>query len=82
MYNIMLNESKQGINFKWINHIKEILISIGRPEMLDLKIINNPKAVKGNITKTLHDLSIQEWNAKLSESSKGRNYNVFKEQIE
>ena len=82
MYNIMLNESKQGINFKWINHIKEILISIGRPEMLDLKIINNPKAVKGNITKTLHDLSIQEWNAKLSESSKGRNYKVFKEQIE
>ena len=82
MYNIMLKESKQGIRFKWINHIKEILISIGRPEMLDLKIINNPKAVKGNITKTLHDLSIQEWNAKLSESSKGRNYNVFKEQIE
>ena len=48
--------------------------------MLDLKIINNPKAVKGNITKALHDLSIQEWDAKLSESSKGRN--VFKEQIE
>ena len=28
MYNIMLKESKQGSNFKWINHIKEILISI------------------------------------------------------
>ena len=77
----MLKESNQGSKFKWINHIKEILISVGKPEVLYKKVINNPKAVKGNIIKTHHGLSIQEWTSKLSQSSEGRNYNVFKEKI-
>ena len=65
MYKIMLNESNQGCNFKWITTIQETLISVGKPELLNKNIIHNPKAVKGNITKTLHDLFIQEWNAKI-----------------
>ena len=77
----MLNESNQGSNFKWINTIKGTLISVGKPELFN-KNIHNPKADKGNITKTLHDLFIQEWNAKTSQSSKGRNYNIFKENKE
>ena len=66
MYKIMLNESNQGSNFKWITTIKETLISVGKPELFNENIICNPKAVRGNITKTLHDLFIQEWNAKIS----------------
>ena len=81
MYKIMLNESNQGSNFKWINTIKETLISVGKPELFN-KNIHNLKAVKGNITKTLHDLFIQEWNSKTFQSSKGRNYNIFKENKE
>ena len=78
----MLNKSNQGSNFKWITTIKEMLISVGKSELFNKNIIYNPKAVKGNITKTLHDLFIQEWNAKMSQSSKGRNYHIFKENIE
>ena len=82
MYKSMLNESNQGSNFKWITTIKETLISVGKPELFNKNIIYNPKAVKGNITRTLHDLFIQEWNAKISQSSNGRNYYSFKENTE
>ena len=78
----MLNESNQGSNFEWITTIEETLISVGKPELFNKNIIYNPKAVKGNITKTLHDLFIQEWNAIIYLSSKGRNYHIFKENIE
>ena len=35
MYKIMLNESNQGSNFKWITTIKETLISVGKPELVN-----------------------------------------------
>ena len=63
-----------------INTIK--LISIGKINVLSTNTINNPNEVKRNITTTLHDLSIQEWHTIISKSSKGRNYNVFKEILE
>ena len=63
------------------NFCQNICNEVGKPVLFN-KNIYNPKAVKGNITKTLHDLFIQEWNAKISQSSKGRNYHIFKENIE
>ena len=82
MYKIMLNESNQGNRFKWIDHIKEILISAGKAELFNQNVINNPRATKGKITTTLHDLFIQEWNANITQSSKGKYYHIFKENIE
>ena len=41
MYNIMLSELGNGQNYKWLNHIKQILISVGRAELLDQQYIYN-----------------------------------------
>ena len=82
IYKIMLNESNQGNRFKWIDHIKEILISAGKAELFNQNVINNPRATKGKITTTLHYLFIQEWNANITQSSKGKNYHIFKENTE
>ena len=55
----MLKESKQGIKFKWIKPHQRYFDLNRKAEMLDIKVINNKKAVKGNTIKTFHDLSIQ-----------------------
>ena len=47
-------------------------------EILSKTFIDNPKAVKAKITQTLTDLCVQEWHTKVVVSSKGRNYNIFK----
>ena len=73
MYKIMLNESNQGSNFKWISTIKETLISVGKPELFNKNIIDNPKAVKENITKTLHDFFFQNGMLKYLNLQKGEN---------
>ena len=57
---------------------KEILISVGKYNLFASEFINNPKAVKLSIGQTLFDLYIQDWNVRISESSKGKNYSVFK----
>ena len=81
IYDIMLAEFNRGQNFKWLNFIKEILISVGEPGLLNQNFIQNPKATKDKIVNRLNDLYIQEWVAKLQTSSKGRNYSIFKQNI-
>ncbi|MEW8548204.1 MAG: reverse transcriptase domain-containing protein, partial [Candidatus Thiodiazotropha sp.] len=81
LYNMLYNESIQGHNFKWINSIKDILISVGRFDLFQNNIINYPKATKIKISQTLKDLNIQTWNSDLLNSSKGRNYQLFKDDI-
>lgn len=81
MYNIMLSELGNGQNYKWLNHIRQILISVGRAELLDQQYIYNQKSIKAKIVKTLNDLFIQDWNTKVLQSSKGRNYNIIKEDV-
>ena len=71
----------RGQNFKWLNYIKEILISVGEPGLFNQNFIQNPKATKDKIVNRLNDLYIQEWVAKLQTSSKGRNYSIFKQNI-
>lgn len=44
-------------------------------------VINNPKATKLNISRTLKDLNIQIWNSDLLDSSKSRNYHIFKDDV-
>ena len=79
IYEIMRAEYDRGQNYKWLDYIKNILISVGQPDLFNQVLIENPRATKTKITNKLHDLYIQEWQAKLQLSSKGRNYSIFKE---
>ena len=44
MYNIMYSESLQGGTYQWLNHTKQIFISVGRAELFRQDNIDNPKA--------------------------------------
>ena len=59
LYNIMLTDSGSGRNYKWINYIKNILISVGKPDLINQPFINNPQATKAKIVKSLNDLYVQ-----------------------
>ena len=61
---------------------KNILISIGKPDLINQPHINNPHATKLKIVTSLKDLVIQDWYAKLNQSSKGRTYSLFKENVD
>ena len=65
MYDIMLAKFNRGQNFKWLNYIKEILISVGEPGLFNQNFTKNPKATKDKIVNRLNDLYIKEWVAKL-----------------
>ena len=78
MYNIMLDETNNGHSFKWLDNIKNILISVGKPDLINQPHINNPHATKLKIVSALNDLAVQDWYGKLNQSSKGRNYNLYK----
>ena len=54
---------------------------MGKPDLTKQPFINNPQATKAKIVKSLNDLYVQDWTAKLGVSSKGRNYSIFKESI-
>ncbi|MEW8546068.1 MAG: reverse transcriptase family protein [Candidatus Thiodiazotropha sp.] len=79
LYNIMYNDYlNNGTNYKWIAYIKQILISVGKPDLFNQSLISYPKATKSKIVTTLKDLFVQDWNSKMNTSSKSRNYNIFK----
>ena len=73
LYNMHFNEFNKGHNLKWINSIKNILVSAGRVDLFYKTTINNPRATKLRITQKLKDQNIQTWNSRLLDSSKGRN---------
>ena len=75
----LLSDYDSGNNkHKWIQCIKDILISVGRVVLLHEDSIENPKSIKMQISKSLSDLYIQEWHSKIASPSKGLNYNLFK----
>ena len=78
MYNLMQSELQSNPQYKWLNSIKDILISVGRADLFTQSSINNPELVKIQIIQTLNDLNIQEWHTKTAESFKGKNYKLFK----
>ena len=82
LYLLLLGEYDGGIyQHKWIHCIKQILISVGRPDLLNKEVIENPKSIKNQISQTLSDLYVQEWHNKVASSSKGKNYNLFKQDL-
>ena len=70
LYLLLLGEYDGGIHqHKWIHFIKHILISVGLPDLLNKEVIENPKSIKNQISKTLSDLCVQEWHNKVTSSS-------------
>ena len=70
---LLLGEYDGGIHqHKWIHFIKHILISVGRPDLLNKEVIENPKSIKNQISKTLSDLYVQEWHNKVTYPLKER----------
>ena len=57
-------------NFEWIRCINEILVSVCRPDIFKTELVSNPNSVKMDISRTLSDLYIQEWNEKANVLSK------------
>ena len=82
LYSIMLKEHEKGsYNFKWIRCINDILVAVGRPDLFRTEPVNSPNSVKMDISRTLSDLYIQEWNEKANVSSKGKQYLLFKDNL-
>ena len=49
--------------------------------LADLIFLNNPSSMKMNISRTLSDLYIKEWNEKANVSSQGKQYLLFKDNL-
>ena len=79
LYSVLINESNNG-NYvsKWIQTIKNILISLGKPNVFNATFFDCPKHIQNIIKSTINDLYIQEWNAKIRDSRKGKNYLIYK----
>ena len=82
LYNTLYNENELGnYNFKWIKCIKDTLISVGKIGLFYADSLQNAQALKLSIKQTLVDLYTQDWYSKLNNSSKGKNYSIFKTDI-
>ena len=66
-------------NFKWPNKIKEILITVGRPDLWENQFNINQGNLHKTIKQTLIDQFKQNWHEQLSLSNKGRLFLNFKE---
>ena len=78
----MLKEHENGsYNFKWISCINDILVAVGQPDLFQTETINNQTSVKMDISRTLSDLFIQEWNEKANVSSKGKEHILSKDNL-
>ena len=61
LYRKMFNEQEMGVNdFKWIRYKNDRLLSVGRPDLFRNDSVNNLKAVKKGISRTLSDIYFQE----------------------
>lgn len=70
MYNIMQNELNLSPDYKQLNYIKNILISVERVDLFERLTIDSPESIKQQITQTLTDLNMQEWYSVTEGSSK------------
>ncbi|MEW8548622.1 MAG: reverse transcriptase family protein [Candidatus Thiodiazotropha sp.] len=68
--------------FKWISHIKQILTDVGRYDIWINQNALNSYNIKYTVKRILMDQFLQSWRSSLNNSSKGKNFNVFKDSIE
>ena len=57
------------------------LFLFGHIDLFKTEPFNNPKLVKMDISRTLSDLYIQEWNEKANVSSKGKQHLLLKDNL-
>ena len=76
IYRFMVNDS--NTQYKWVNQIRNILNNAGRPDLWlqQFEITNNK--VHKQIKQLYIDQYKQTWASELTESTKGRTYNSFK----
>lgn len=77
IYHKLLNTPR--FQSKWVNNIKEILNSCGRPDIWETPPINTN--IVALIKRNLVDQYHQEWHSKLDVSTKGKNYHLFKDSM-
>lgn len=65
-------------NLKWPNKIKEILFSVGRPDLWETQFENAHTNIDKLVKRILIDQFKQSWNEQLTVSNKGRIYKSFK----
>ncbi|MEW8548531.1 MAG: reverse transcriptase family protein [Candidatus Thiodiazotropha sp.] len=78
LYLYMLNSNYQ---FKWPNFVQLILNNCGLNYLWLQQFYNLPKNVANLVKINLKDQYIQNWHSQLQNSSKGKNYNLFKNDI-
>ena len=82
LYDILFHQYCSGeYQQKWIHSIKELLISVGRFDLFNTRIIENSISVKRQMSETLVRLHTQDWHQKVNLSSKGKNYYLYKQNI-
>lgn len=75
IYRYMLNNNQ---SFKWTQSIKDILISVGRPDLFNFQLNVTHKSINKIIKRTLIDQYIQTWHTDVLKTNKGRTYFLFK----
>ena len=71
--------STPGLNSKWVAQIKQILQDCGRPDLWEQQAPT--QSTTAMIKQCLVDQFYQNWSANPENSSKHRNYTIFKENI-
>lgn len=80
IYKYIINHP--NINVKWCNKIKEILNSVGRPDLWQNQLQINQKYINRQVKQTLIDQYKQAWQEELQISNKSRIYYSFKDNHE
>ena len=80
IYKYLLNSPQ--VNSKWIVSVQSLLSNAGRQDIWLNQNESTPKSTGKLIKQTLIDQFFQQWNSQLDNSSKGRNYSIFKNNIQ
>jgi hypothetical protein len=77
-YDYML---QSNTTYKWVNFVKKLLDDTGKSFIWINQSNVNLRNIHTQIKRTLIDQFFQTWNAQLNQSSKGKNYQIFKKEI-
>ncbi|MEW8547989.1 MAG: hypothetical protein AB2693_31170, partial [Candidatus Thiodiazotropha sp.] len=75
-------KSSNNPDYRWISNIRKILNEVGRNDLWVYQNAIVSSSLKFQVKQTLHDQFLQNWRANLCNSSKGKHYNIYKDNIE
>jgi hypothetical protein len=86
-YSLLLSQYKhtntaQGNRFQWLSNVQNILIDCGLIDIWTKHEFANSKWLKATVQQKLTDLFLNEWFSMIENSSKCRNYKLFKHKFE